>query len=311
MWYSLESSFLPETMKTPRFVLLGLTLLAWIPLTGQAVKPKNGTGAALPSARLRQMIDNTLPRISSLNPKQQPNRTALVEVHAQWTALAQTAPAAQQPIYAAAANVAQSLISAVDEHTKAIADFHYSKSVHGAPDKKDLEISNAGQAPGTAWANNAKQNKENADSKRAVKEKEEFMNKAAVEEWKVRMTQISTTIEQAYTAELVTEKQAVVARPATPAPAPSPGIVPSPASAAEAYSPVGEWTAPKGKWTLSDDGKFTAANGGKGTWQWSDRAKRELDLKWLKLGDGKAAFSVDGRTLEVTLPKGGQVTLTR
>jgi hypothetical protein len=62
---------------------------------------------------------------------------------------------------------------------------------------------------------------------------------------------------------------------------------------------------------LSDDGKFSTPTGGQGTWQWTDRTTRELGLKWEKLGDGKAVFSADGKSLEITLPKGGKVALTR
>lgn len=300
-------------MKTFLVVFLAGVTLTLAPFHAQGAKAKGpGAGPALPSARLRQMIDNTLPRISNLNERgPQPNRAALAAAHAEWTALAQTAPPVQQPTYAAAAGVVQALLGAVDEHSKAVADFHYSKSVHGPQDKKDMDISNGGQAPGTAWANNAKQNKENADNRKALLQKEQFMNTGAMDQWKVRVAQIGTAVEQAYTAEIVTEKQMVAARTATPAPAPPPPPASSATSASEAYSPVGTWKAPKGQWTLTDDGNFTTPTGGKGTWQWGDRAKRELELKWSKLGDGKAIFSGDGKTLQITLPKGGQTTLTR
>jgi len=84
----------------------------------------------------------------------------------------------------------------------------------------------------------------------------------------------------------------------------------TPATRRKRIRPVA-WKVPKGNWTLNDDGTFTTAAGGKGTWQWGDRSKRELELKWQKLGDGKAIFSADGKTVQVTLPKGGQTTLTR
>jgi hypothetical protein len=74
---------------------------------------------------------------------------------------------------------------------------------------------------------------------------------------------------------------------------------------------VGNWTAPKGQWTLNEEGSFTAANGGHGTWHWSDPGKRELTLTWPKLGDGKGEFSADGKSLEITMPKGAKVSLTR
>lgn len=300
-------------MKTPRFVFLGVAAIFLSPLVIQAAKSKaGGSGPALPSTRLRQMIDTTLPRISSLGPsKQQPNRAAISAAHAEWTALAQTAQTAQQATYSAAANVAQALLAAIDEHTKAMADFQYSKKVHGPQERQNLDISNAGERSGTAWANNAKQNKENADSRKELLRKEEFMNKGMIEQWKVRTGQIGTAVEQAYTAELVTEKQMIAARNATPAPATQAPST-TPASAAETYSPVGTWKAPKGTWTLSDDGTFTTAIGTKGTWQWSDRTKRELALKWQKTGEsGTAVFSADGKSLQITLPKGGGPTLTR
>ncbi|EDY19555.1 hypothetical protein CfE428DRAFT_2731 [Chthoniobacter flavus Ellin428] len=298
-------------MRILRFVLLGLTALAMTSLSLRAAAtPKPGAGKALPSARLRQMIDNTLPRIASLTPKQRANREALATVHAEWTALAQTAPAAQQPTYAAAANVVQALLAAVDEHAKAVEDFRYSKSVHGAQDNKDVDISNGGQLGGTARANNAKQNKMNADDRKALLQKEEFMNKGVADQWKTRTAQIGTAVEQLYTTELVTEKQMVAARKTTPAPAPMPPT-PKSTSAAEAYSPAGAWKVPKGNWTLSDDGTFTTAVGGKGTWQWGDRAKRELQLKWANGADTKGTLSDDGQTLEVAMPKGGQATLKR
>jgi hypothetical protein len=258
------------------------------------------------------MIDNTLPRIASLTPKQRPNREALATAHAEWTALAQTAPAAQQPTYAAAANVVQALLAAVDEHAKAVEDYRYSKSVHGPQDKKDVDISNGGQLGGTAWANNAKQNKMNADDRKALLQKEEFMNKGVMDQWKVRTAQIGTAVEQLYTTELVTEKQMVAARKTTPPPAPAPMPTrTTPGSAADAYSPTGTWKAPKGNWQWNDDGTFTTPVGGKGTWQWGDRSKRELELKWATGAATKGTLSDDGQSLEVNMPKGGQATLKR
>ena len=201
----------------------------------------------MPSARLRLMIDHTLASIVPFpNAKPAANRAALTEAQAEWTALAQTAPAAQQPTYTAAANLVQMLLAAEAEHDKAIADYHYSKKVHGPQDRQDLEISNAGEHSGTAFANNAKQNKENADNHKALLQKEEFMNKGAIDQWKVRTEQLRALIEQAYTQELVTEKQMVMAKNTTPPPAPAPPRPKSEPSAAEAYSPVGTWTAPKG-----------------------------------------------------------------
>jgi hypothetical protein len=312
-------------MKTSRFAPPGAGLLAALVLlltpassshaaTARATPQKKGQ-QALPSAHLRVLIDHTLPQLTSAVRNKNPaNRTALTEAQADWTALAQTAPPAKQATYAAAANVVQMLIAAEDEHATAVANFHYSNNVHGAQDKQDSRISNGGQAPGTAFANNAKQNKENADFRKELLQKEEFMNKGAIAEWNARLAQIQTAVEQAYMAELVTEKQMVAAQKAAPTPAPPPASTqpPKPAStASQAYSPVGNWTAPKGQWTLNEEGSFTAANGGHGTWHWSDPGKRELTLTWPKLGDGKGEFSADGKSLEITMPKGAKVSLTR
>ena len=84
-----------------------------------------------------------------------------------------------------------------------------------------------------------------------------------------------------------------------------------PPSPGDTYSPVGAWTGPKGKWTLTDDGHFTTGTGSKGTWQWKDHARRELGFKWDKAGPGGAVLAADGKSIQVTLPKGGQFTLTR
>src|SRR5258708_21434854 len=170
-------------MKTTRFVLLGIIALCVASLALQAAKPKGSPAPrpALPSTRLRQMVDATLPRISSLtNTKQKPNRGAIAAAHTEWAALALTAPPAKQATYAAAANVAQELLGAIDEHDKAVATYHYSRSVHGAQDRQNMDISNALEAPGTARANNAKQNKENTDNRKALLQKEEFMSKGVI-----------------------------------------------------------------------------------------------------------------------------------
>jgi hypothetical protein len=304
MWHPLINP-LPSNMKTTRFFLLGLMALFMTPLVLQAAK--STSSPALPSTHLRQMVDTTLPRISSLtNTKQKPNRGAIVAAQTEWTALALTAPPERRATYAAAANVAQELLGAIDEHDKAVATYHYSRSVHGAQDRQNMDISNALEAPGTARANNAKQNKENADNRKALLQKEEFMSKGVIADWTTRLPQISTAVEQAFAAELVTEKQMVAARTAPP-PVP-PATQPS---AAQTYSPAGTWTGPKGQWTLTDDGNFVTSNRFKGTWQWGDRTKRELSLKWKNGGVGKAVFSADGKSLEVTMPNGGESTLTR
>ena len=209
-------------MKAARCVLVGtvslvvtfvlmLPPLAWCAKTPGATPAKKGK--PMPSERIRHMIDTTLPMISSLgNAKPPANRAALTEAEAEWTALAQTAPPAEQPMYTAAANAVHMLLAAEDEHTTAVANNKYSKSVHGKQDHQDARISNGGQAPGTAFANNAKQNQENAQFRKEELRKEQFMNTGASAEWTTRVEQIRAAVEQVYTAELVAEKQVIAAR---------------------------------------------------------------------------------------------------
>jgi hypothetical protein len=259
-------------------------------------------GKVMPSVRLRQMIDHTLPAIGSLQQAKTPaNQTALTEAQAEWTALAQTAPPAQQPIYTAAANVVQMLLAAEEEHTAAVGNNKYSKSVHGKQDHQDARISN-GYA--------GKQNEENAQFRKEELQKEKFMNTGASAEWSTRVETIRTSIEQAYTAELVMEKQTQLAKAATPPPIP-PAPKPAETSAALQYSPAGSWKAPRGQWTLGDDGTFTGPVGQKGTWQWTDQSKRQLGLHFSAGGEGSAIFATDGKSLHMTMPKGANVTITR
>jgi hypothetical protein len=302
-------------MNTARCFFVGASLFVaflMLPLgitSGAGTPPPKGPGKGkqMPSARLRTMIDHTLPGISSLQQAKAPaNQGALTEAQAEWTALAQTAPPAEQPVYAAAANVVQMLLAAEEEHTTAVANSKYSKSVHGKQDHQDARISN-GYA--------GKQNQENAQFRKEELQKEQFMNTGAAAEWGTRVETIRTSIEQAYTAELVMEKQTQFAKAATPPPippAPKPKPAPSATSAAVQYSPAGSWVGARGQqWTLGDDGSFTTPLGDKGTWQWTDQSKRQIGLHWPKGGDGSAVFSDDGKSLKITNPKGATFPLTR
>jgi hypothetical protein len=219
-------------------------------------------------------------------------------------------------MYQAALNVVTNLVGAVEEHEKAVADYRYSKNLHGKQDREDAKVSNPQRgwdAGALARADNAKQKMENADSRKALLDKEKFMSNGTIASWTQRVGQIHEVVEQSYAAELVAEKQLAMLTPATPPPVPVPKPAPKPAetSAADPYSPAGTWTATKGTWTVRDDGSFVTNNGFKGNWQWGDRTKRELDLKWKNGGVGKATFAADGKSLEVTMPKGGISTLTR
>lgn len=306
-------------MKSLPAVLLVLTTLALTPPTTHAAKPQRNNkkaaadNSALPSVRLRHLIDTTLPRISSLTPKpkQEPDRTAVAAAHSQWAALAVTAPPAEQATYTAAANVAQALISAIDEHAKAVADYHYSKVVHGPQERQNMDISNGNQRSGTAWANNAKQNKENADSRKELLRKEAFMNKGMIDQWTVRTAQIGTAVEQVYTAELVTEQRMVAARN-TPPPPPPPSVpVSTQATASQAYSPVGTWKAEKGpNFIIKGDGSVVRGNNS-GTWKWTDQNKGNLHIMWTSGVTGDLNFPADGQTLSGRNSTGVELHFTR
>jgi hypothetical protein len=259
-------------------------------------------------------MDTTLPKINGLGPKTAPiNRTALIEVQADYVARAQLATPADQPMYQAAVAVMNTLIAAIDEHDKAVANFRYSNSVHGAQDKKDAEVTNA---VGNGRANNAKQNKENADSRRALLAKEEFMNKGVIDMWTTRAAQLRAGVEQAYATELVIEKQTVAARSATvaavapPAP-PKPKPAKTESSAAEMDSPAGTWTGNSAKWEFKADGTYTNGHGGGGQWEFTNQSKGEMELKWRNGAVRKAIFSADGHSLEVVLVNGEPLTLKR
>lgn len=305
-------------MKTNRHILTGILALFLAPLALQAAKPAGKPSTPEPSVHLRKLIDSTMRKISDISNAKQPplDRTSLSVAQAEYTARLQTAPPAQQPMYQAALNVVTSLIGAVEEHEKAVADFHYSKNVHGKQDREDAKVANWQRGPdagAAARADNAKQQMENEASRKALLDKEKFMNNGALALWTQRVGQLHDAVEQTFTAELVAEKQLAMLAPPAPPPVPIPKPAPKPAetSAAQTYSPAGTWNAPKGTWTLVDDGTFTSATGTKGTWQWSDRTKRELDLKWKSGGTGKATFAADGKSIQLTLPNGNASTLTR
>jgi len=314
-------------MKTiAHFVLLTCVAIGGLAVPASAAKggkaPGAPAGPVLPSVKLRHLIDETLPKINGLaGPNAVKDRTALVEVQADYTAKYNLASATDKPMYQAAVVVMNALVGAVDEHDQAVANFRYSKSVHGPQDKKDMDISNTHQGWGsgrTAEANNAKENKENSDSHKALLAKEEMMNRGAIEAWTNRAGQIRAAVEQVYANELVVEKQTVALRAAavaattpaaTPPPKPKPQT-PTQASAAEQYSPVGTWTGEKSLWVLNEDGTFKHGTGG-GEWSWKDQSKGALTLKWKNGRESNATFSPDGRSLQVDLLAGGQATLKR
>ena len=305
-------------MKTRFSALLCLILASAVPVSAAKGGKAAGKAAAtaekaLPSAQLHRVIDTTLPKINSLVPKNGAiNRTALIEVQVDYVAKAQVATPADQPMYQAAAAVMHTLIAAVDEHDKAVANFRYSKSVHGPQDTKDSELTNA---VGNGRANNAKQNKENADSRRELLAKEDFMNKGVIDTWTTRAAQLRASVEQAYATEFVIEKKTIAVRSATvaavtpPAP-PKPKPVKKESSAAEQYSPVGSWPGDKLPWVFKEDGVFQHGSGG-GEWKWQNQSKGELELKWKSGKSTKGTFSADGHTLEVAGPAGRPETLKR
>ena len=201
------------------------------------------------------------------NAKQPPlDRTSLMVAQAEYTARLQTAPPAQQPMYQAALNVVNSLVAAVEEHEKAVADFHYSKGVHGKQDREDAKISNPQRgvdAGALARADNAKQKMENDASLQALLDKEKFMNNGAVALWTQHVGQLHDAVEQTFTTELVAEQKLAMAAVATPPPVPVPKAKPKPAetSAGDKYSPVGTWKAAKSSYRsaiLKEDNTVTA-----------------------------------------------------
>ena len=311
-------------MKPRAFLLTAVLMLAAAPAF--AAKGNKAADAMprkpLPSVQLRHLIDSTLPKINNLaGANAVGNRTNLTMVQANFAAEAQAAPAGERAMYQAANGAMAALIGAVDEHDKAVANFRYSKGVHGPQDTKDAEISNThtGRGSGrTAEANNVKQNKENADSHRELVEKEKFLSKGSIEAWTVRAGQLRAAVEQAYASELVAEKQMVAARTlptpvAVVKPAPKPKPVEPPKkehSAAEEYSPVGTWAGPGNNIEMKEDSTFTRGGGG-GTWAWTNQNKGELDLNYKNRGVSKGVFSTDGQALEVTPPNGKPLKFSR
>jgi hypothetical protein len=299
-------------------LVLALALLGATPVFAAKSAGKASTPA--PSVRLRHLIDNTMPKLGTItNPKQIINEPALTEAQADFAAKAITAPPAQQPMYQAAQNVVANLIGAVEEHNKAVADFHYSKNMHGAQERQNEDISNPQRgwdAGAVARANNAKQNKENADSRKELLDKEKFLSNGTVATWTQRVAQIHEIVEQAYTAELVAEKQLAMVTPATPPPAPKPASQPKEPTAAEQYSPVGPWkpdTAGPRFLNLKEDNTVVGGNGGKftGTWKWTDQSKGALTVTWTDGITMDLNFSTDGRTLTGKSSRGLTLSYTR
>jgi len=292
---------LPSTNMNAGFrFLLAFCLLGATPIF--AATHVNKSSTPMPSVQLRHIIDTTMVKIADItNPKQSFNRTPLTEAQADFTAKAETAPAAQQPMYQAAQNVIANLVGAVEEHEKAAASFQYSKNLHGPQDRQNEDITNARRA-GNGWANNAKQNKENADTRAALLDKEKFLSNGSVATWSQRVGQIHDTLEQAYAAELVAEKQLAMLTPSTPPPAPKPVPKPKEPSASDQYSPVGAWRpdnpAPR-RFTIKEDNTVTGGMHTEftGTWKWTDQSKGALTIIWADGVTMDLNFSSNGRVL--------------
>ena len=312
-------------MKNRCRILVCLAFLSAAPTfaakPANSAKPAKKAESALPSTKLRQLIDQTLPRINTIaGPNKVQDRTKLAMEQANFTASAQVAPPTERPMYQAAAGLVATLTAAVDEHDKAVANFRYSKGVHGAQDTKDEEISNTHRGWGsgrTAEANNAKQNKENADSRKELLAKEQFLSKGAIDAWTVRAGQLRAGVEQAYEQELIAEKQAAAARApqvavVTPPPPPkAPAPKPKELSAAQEYSPVGKWKGNRGAFmTLNEDNTATRGKVG-GPWKWTDQAKGELHIDWSDGVTTDLTFTKDGRTLSGKNSKGLALNFSR
>jgi hypothetical protein len=297
-------------------LILALALFGAAPIFAAKSAGKPSTPA--PSVRLRHMIDTTLPKLGNItNPKQTINQTPLTEAQADFTARAITAAPAQQAMYQAAASVVANLIGAVQEHNKAVSDFHYSKNVHGAQDRQNEDISNpqhGWDAGAVARANNAKQNKENADSRKALLDKEKFMSNGTVATWTQRVGQLQEIIEQSYAAELIAEKQMAMVTAPVPAPAPRPASTPQPSSAQQ-YSPVGTWQAGNGARLLLNEDNTASRGVASGTWAWTNQGKGALHITWKKSANNVEGadlnFSADGQTLSGTNSGGIALHFTR
>jgi len=303
-------------MKTNTWVFLGVftSFIALFTIEIAQAAPASPE----PSAHLRQLIDSTLRKINNISDaKQQPlDRTTLMVAQAEYSAKVQTASPAEQPVYRAALKVVADLVGAVEEHEKAVADYHYSKNLHGKQDREDSKVSNwqrGWDAGAAARADNAKQKMENDASRSALLDKEKFMNNGVAATWQQRVGQLHTIVEQSYTTELVAEQQLAMAKLATPAPVPIPKAPPKPAetSSADKYSPVGTWRADKGNpLTLKDDN--TASRGNiNGTWNWTDRSKGALHIAWKNGGSTDLNFPADGHALSGKNSKGAEMNFTR
>jgi hypothetical protein len=311
-------------MKTNRHILTGILALFLAPLALQAAKPAKPTSTPEPSVHLRQLIDITMRKINNISHAKQPplDRTSLMVAQAEYTARLQTAPPEQQPIYQAALNVVNSLIAAVEEHEKAVADFHYSKNVHGKQDREDAKVANWQRGPdagAAARADNAKQQMENEASRKALLDKEKFMNNGALALWTQRVGQLHDAVEQTFTVELVAEQKLAMATPATPPPVPVPKATPKPAetSASDKYSPLGAWkTAIPGNRPaiLKEDNTVSTGVASRkvtGTWKWIDQSKGALAIIWSDGLRSDVNLSADGQTMSGTASNGKQVAFTR
>ena len=166
-------------MKANTCILLGL-LTAFIALFAIETA-KAAPASPQPSGHLRQLIDSTLRKINNISDAKQPplDRTTLMVAQAEYSAKVQTAPPTEQPVYRAALKVVADLVGAVEEHEKAVADYHYSKNLHGKQDREDSKVSNwqrGWDAGAAARADNAKQKMENDASRKALLDKEKFMS---------------------------------------------------------------------------------------------------------------------------------------
>ena len=310
-------------MKTHHHLLLGILALFLAPLALQAAKPAKPTSTPEPSVHLRQLIDITMRKISNISDAKQPplDRTSLMVAQAEYTARLQTALPAQQPMYQAALNVVNSLVAAVEEHEKAVADFHYSKNVHGKQDREDAKVANWQRGPdagAAARADNAKQQMENEASRKALLDKEKFMNNGALALWTQRVGQLHDAVEQTFTTELVSEQKLAMLTPPAPltAPTPKPAHKTKEPSASEQYSPVGAWktSIPGNRPAILKEDNTTVSTGvgsrkGTGTWKWTDQSKGALAIIWSDGLKSDVNLSADGQTMSGTASNGKQVWL--
>jgi len=302
-------------MKISACILFGCAALFSTPLLSQIATP--APDAALPSTHLRQLIDATLPNMSNIaSSKPLPiDRTTLMAEQVEYAAKAQTAPRAQQPMYRAALQVVANLAGALAEYEKAVSSYHYSQNLHGRSDRTDAKVSSSqrgSDAGASGRGNNEKQKQEDDAQHQSLADKEQNMSNAAVGAWTRRMGQIQAIVQQSYAVELIAEKQLAMVAPVTPPPIPIPKPVLKPVDTSTPlqYSPAGTWKGPKGSWIVADDGTIKAPEGA-GSWQWADRANRELLLHWQNDTYSKGVFSEDGKTLELKTVNGESAKLTR